>query len=173
MPIDTRMILEILQRTPSWVWALLAALLALGASQLRTRRVPRRRLWLLPLALTVLGLVSTATSLAPAAPALAAWAAACVAGIGLGRRVPPPPGARWDAARSALLLPGSALPLLLMVALFLLRYVGSVSLLLHPQWRGDLSVALPMAAAYGGLAGTWLGRLLGLLRRAPAEQAPA
>ena len=71
---------------------------------------------------------------------------------------------RWDAARRELLLPGSVLPLLLIFTLFTLRYAGTVSLVLHPDWRASAAVALPMAAAYGAAAGVLFGRVLGLLR---------
>lgn len=168
MVFDLTMIGQILRHTPLWVWTMLAALLALGASQLRTRRVSRTRLLLLPAVLTGLGLLSTATSFTQPGAALAAWALAFAAGLTLGRRIPLPRGAHWDAAGRTLLLPGSALPLLLIVAIFMLRYAGGVSLALHPQWSASLAAALPMAAAYGAIAGTFAGRTLGLLRAACA-----
>jgi hypothetical protein len=165
-------IIEVLRHTPGWVWLLLAALLALGASQLRTRRVPRARLFVLPAVLLGLGLSATATSFQPPAPAIAAWVLALAAGVMLGRRVPPAAGARWDADRRVLLLPGSVWPLVLILAVFTLRYTGSVALALHPAWREAPAVALPLAAAYGAIAGLLLGRVLTLLPH-PAATMPA
>lgn len=166
------MIIDILRHTPFWVWLLLAALLALGAAQLRTRRVSRARLFVLPAVLLLLGLSGTATSFQPPAPALAAWAMAVAAGVALGRRLPPAAGARWDAERRVLQLPGSAWPLVLILTVFMLRYTGSVALALHPAWREATAVALPMAAAYGAIAGLLLGRVVALLPR-PAATMPA
>lgn len=159
------LLIEIVRRTPPWVWLLLAALLALGLSQLRTRTVSRARLLALPAALLGLGLFATATTFQPAALALAAWALALAGGAMLGRRLPPPAGARWDAAGRSLRLPGSALPLLVIVTIFALRYSVGAALALHPAWRAAPAVALPLAAAYGASAGVLLGRVLALLPR--------
>ena len=156
--------IEIVRRTPLWVWALLAALLLLGLSQLRERRVAGTRLWILPAVLLSLGLFSTATSFVPAWPALGAWAIALAAGSALGARLPAPARAAWDAHGRTLHLPGSMLPLLIIVALFVLRYAGGVALVMHPGWRSAPGVALPMAATYGAIAGVLLGRVRALHR---------
>jgi hypothetical protein len=155
---------EIVRHTPLWVWALLAALLMLGLSQLRARRVTPARLLILPGALLLLGLFSTATSFMPPWPALGAWAIALAAGCAFGARLSAPAGAAWDAHGRTLHLPGSWLPLLIIVALFGLRYAGGVALVLHPGWRSAPGVALPIAAAYGAIAGVLLGRVLALHR---------
>lgn len=159
------MLIEIVRHTPHWVWALLAALLALGAAQLRPRLVSLGRLFVLPAVLLAMGLFATATSFSPPWPALAAWATAMAAGCVLARRLPRPAGAAWDADGRTLRLPGSALPLAMIVAVFTLRYAGNVALVLHPHWREALTVALPMAAAYGAISGLLLGRVLALLPR--------
>ena len=159
------MLIEIVRHTPHWVWALLAALLALGAAQLRPRRVSQGRLFVLPAVLLALGLFSTATSFSPPWPALAGWATAMAAGCVLGQRLPRPAGTAWDADGRTLWLPGSALPLALIVTVFALRYAGGVALALHPHWREAAAVALPMAAAYGAISGLLLGRVLALLPR--------
>ena len=164
----SELLIEIMRHTPVWVWALLAALLARGLSQLRTRDVSPTRLLILPAVLLLLGLFATATSFVPPWPALGAWAAALAAGCTLGARLPAPAGATWDADGGTLRLPGSALPLLIIVGIFALRYAGSVALVLHPPWRAAPGVALPMAAAYGAIAGTLLGRMLALRRLAGA-----
>lgn len=51
-----QMLEPIVRNTPPWVWGLLAALLALGLSQLRSRNVSLTRITLLPLAMTGLSL---------------------------------------------------------------------------------------------------------------------
>ena len=164
MSLDASLLVEILRRTPAWVWLMLVALLAVGVSRLRRQRVSPSRLLILPMALCVLGLVSTASNFSPATAALAAWALAFVAGIRLGQHLPLPAGLRWDSVRRELHLPGSALPLLTILTIFTLRYAGTVSLVLHPHWRASAAVAVPMAGAYGLIAGLLLGRGLGLLR---------
>ena len=56
------MIVQILQRTPIWVWPLFAALLYLGYVQSKTRSVSKQRLFALPLALVGLSLYSLFTT---------------------------------------------------------------------------------------------------------------
>jgi|JI7StandDraft_1071085.scaffolds.fasta_scaffold192695_2 hypothetical protein len=158
------MIHEILSRTPTWVWALLAGLLALGLAQWRERRVTQAQLFILPGVLLALGLWSTAQSSTMPALALLVWAKAALVTTTLARRLPPQPGVRWDAAAQRLVLPGSVLPLVVILAVFSLRYAGGVALAMHPVWRADPAVALPMAAAYGAISGLLLGRALGLRR---------
>jgi len=154
---------DIIRYTPVWVWGLLAALVALGASQLRRRSVTRSRLLVLPAVLVTLGLWSTASSFAAPLAPLAVWAAGVVFAVMLGRRLPVPAGTAWDAATERLLLPGSVLPLLVIGIVFTLRYAGSVALVLHPAWRAAPEVSLPMAATYGLISGLLLGRALGLV----------
>lgn len=146
MNFDLRFVLGILHHTPPWVWVLLAALLVLGLSQLRTRSVSRTRLLVLPAVLVGLGLFATATSFQPAGPALAAWVLALAGGVMLGRQLPRPTGARWDASGRSLLLPGSALPLLVIMAIFALRYTAGVALALHPAWRSAAAASLPSSS---------------------------
>ena len=45
------MLTQIWQKTPIWVWALLAGLIALGYSQTRTRVVGLKRTMLMPVAI--------------------------------------------------------------------------------------------------------------------------
>lgn len=162
------MIVEILQRTPGWVWALAAGLLLLGLSQLRERRLAPWRLWLLPGVLLTLGLWSLAQSFTPPWLALAVWTKAVALAAAVARRWPAPPGLRLEGGR--LVLPGSALPLVVIGAVFVLRYAGGVALALHPAWRADPVVALSMAASFGAISGLLLGRTIALWRAATRRQ---
>ncbi len=157
------MLMQILLHTPWWVWTLLCALLALGLWQRRSRHVAPPRLLILPLALLGLGLWSMAPGFLALPWTAALWALALVFSTALGRRLPPPRGTRWLASTRRLRLPGSWLPLLLIVTIFSLRYAAGVALALNPGWRDLASVQGPLALMFGGLSGVFMGRALGLL----------
>lgn len=157
------MMMTIVEHTPVWVWGLLAALLALGYTQSRARRVRQAQILALPAALLAMGLWSLLPAFAAQPLAAAGWAGALAATAALGRRLPRPAGARWDAAAQRLHLPGSWLPMALIVCIFSLRYATGVALALHPERAGELPVQLALASGYGALSGLFLGRALGLL----------
>ena len=68
---------NIVSQTPVWVWGLLAGLMALGASQLRHRRVGLPRTFLLPVSMTALsvgGMLSALGASGHLPTALTLWA---------------------------------------------------------------------------------------------------
>ena len=156
------MLIQILTHTPLWVWSLLTALLGLGLWQRRLRHVRRSQLLALPLTMLALGLWSMAPGFVAQPLVAAAWLVALLAGARLGRRLPTPAAARWLAAEQRLQLPGSWVPLVIMLCIFSLRCATGVSLALHSEWRSMLSAQLPLALAFGTLSGIFLGRALGL-----------
>jgi hypothetical protein len=100
-----------------------------------------------------------------AAPSVAlVWLAALALASTMGRRLRLPAAARWLPADRRLHLPGSWLPLLLVAVIFSLRYLTSVALVLHPEWRTDPQVQWPLALTFGTLSGLFLGRAFGLLQ---------
>lgn len=162
----------IVTRTPPWVWGLLAMLLALGAAQARTRDLAPRRLATPPLVLAVLalaGVVSTfrADGLALAA-ALATWASAGAAVLFAGERGWREPQAAWQADTGRLRVPGSMLPLVLIVGLFLIKYAVGVTLALQPGMARQIGFAAAVGAAYGLFGGLFLARARALWRAVPA-----
>lgn len=169
------MIATIVANTPVWVWGLLAALVALGLSQTRRRSVAPPRLLALPLALMGLGLWSMAPAFVAVPLAALGWVAALVLSATLAQRLPRPAGARWLATDGRLHLPGSWLPLVVILVIFMLRYSMGVGQAFHPEWRTAQAVQLPLATVYGAISGLLLGRALGLmqLRPAPARTMPS
>lgn len=168
------MISRILANTPPWVWGLLLALILLGISQARPRRLTPAKLLILPLAMTLFSLAGTLTSLGFAPLLLAAWAAAAALPAVVLSRTRAPRGSAYDATAGRFLLPGSWLPLALILAIFVLKYALGVLLAMDPALAREQSFALSMAALYGLLAGIFLGRgwRLWRLRLCP-ELAPA
>lgn len=167
---------KILQNTPTWVWGLLAGLLALGISQLRQRQASLARIVVMPAAMTlfaVWGMVSAFGVGAAFAWVLLAWAAAAIAVgalVGMGAAAN---GTRYDAATRIYELPGSAMPLLLIVGIFLTKYAVGVELAMQPRLAADPGFAVSIAALYGVFTGVFAGRAWRLLRLAVRPAAPS
>ena len=170
------MLVTIVQRTPLWVWGLLAALLALGASQMRKRTVGLRRVFTLPLGMAAFSIFSLAAAFGstPAPGLAAAWVLACTSlvGLGLWLRPRPPAATRYHAASRHFDLPGSAVPLLLIVALFFTRYAVNVELALQPTLARETGFALQVAALYGAFSGLFALRAARLWRLARISTTP-
>jgi len=159
----TDFLLAILQHTPVWVWPLLAALLALGLRQAFPRTVTLRRAMLLPVAMLALSLWGV-ISVFGSGPALAAWAlggltAASWSMHGGGAR-----SVRWSAAEQSFRLPGSWVPLMLILGIFCTKFGVGMSLAQHPELRSADSFALGASLVYGVFSGLFAGRALGLWR---------
>lgn len=161
------LIIEILKGTPAWVWALLAALVALGLWQGRDRRVRPGRLLLLPLALLGLGLWTVMPSWRAQPLAALVWAGAWSAGIAAGRQLPLRAGAAWDATTQRLHLPGSRLPMVVILAVFLLRYAAGVTAVIEPTLARSAGFVMTLAIVSGTISGLLLGRTLRLLTLVP------
>lgn len=160
-------LVPILRNTPVWVWGLLAALLALGISQLRDRTASLARVSLLPLAMTVFSVSGTFSALGRSpylAGAIAAWVVAAIIAFAL--LAPGRAAAQFDPVRRSYRLPGSAVPLLLIVGIFLVKYVVGVELAMAPRLAQDPQYALTVATLYGAFTGVFVGRASRLWRLA-------
>ena len=152
-------ILQILTHTPLWVWGVLALLVVLGAMQMRDHVLTRARLLLAPIGLGVYSLWSSLAAFGVRAEVIAAWTAgialalAANRGLQWPRRVSPLPGGRFA-------LRASPWPLVVMLSIFAIRYVGAVTLVFHPDWGRDMAFGLAMSVAYGALSGLFTARAI-------------
>ena len=174
------MIVLILSHTPVWVWGLLAALMALGFSQTRERRLSSWRLLMLPLVLLGLGLWSMAPGFRVLPLSALVWLAALGAGVALLAGRPAPAGAAWLPAEQRLHLPGSWVPMLVgqagsalaaelgiqrnseQIAALDTMGVNSLGYLVSPRLIAALLV-YPMQTALFVTIGLWGGSLSGSL----------
>lgn len=160
-------IVPIVRNTPTWVWGLLAGLLALGLSQLRDRTAGLARVSLLPLGMALFSASGTFSALGRSphlATAVAAWligAALAFALVAPGRA-----SAQFDPVRRSYRVPGSVVPLLLIVGIFLVKYVVGVEFAMAPRLVQDMQYALTVAAVYGAFTGIFVGRAARLWRLA-------
>lgn len=163
---------QVVRSTPTWVWGLATALAALGASQLRARTASLARVSLMPVAMTgfsVWGMVSAFGNSPLLTQALGLWLAAAVIVFAFVARLSA--NARYDAATRTYTLPGSVVPLLLIVGIFLVKYVVGVDLAMAPQLMRDSQYALTVAGLYGAFTGLFVGRTARLWRLALPSRA--
>lgn len=158
------MLMQIVTNTPPWVWALLAALVALGIWQSLPRRLPARRALVMPLLLLTLSLVGLLSTFAAAPLPVLAWLAGLGVALAAGRPLVRPRGARWDAQAALFHVRGSWLPLLLILALFAIKYGVGVALALRPGLIRDVGFDVAVGFAYGLFSGLFLARAASLWR---------
>lgn len=167
------MLLQIVENTPLWVWGLLVVLVGLGVWQSLPRRLPARRALVMPLLLLKLSLFGVLSTFSAALLPLLAWLAGVAVALAAGRPLMRPRGARWDAANALFHVPGSGLPLLLILALFAIKYGVGVALALNPGLTDDAAFDLAVGLAYGVFSGLFLARAVSLwqLRKVGAPTA--
>jgi len=155
-------ILEIIKRTPTWVWAILLALIVLGVLQMRDRLVGRTRLLATPIGLGLFSLSGATAAFGIRPEVIAAWLAGLALAVASNRVLAWPRDASPD-GHGRFMVAGSVWPLVLMLAIFGLRYVGAVTLVFHRDWAADPLFSLGMALAYGALSGLFTARALRIL----------
>jgi hypothetical protein len=149
----------VLVHTPTRVWILLAVLVAVGLRQTAPRRVSASRVLMLPVAIGLLSLSSAwnAFGAAGAVETPLAWALGAVIGLAGGRALALPQGVVAHADGS-FELPGSIVPLLVMLGVFALRYVVNVALAVSPGLAAQAAFAIAASAAYGAPVGLLAAR---------------
>lgn len=170
-----QMLGSVIAHTPSWVWALLAVLIGVGLSQRRTRSAGLARVALLPIGMSALSLAGTLSAFGHSpqlAPVLMAWAATSAAALAAVAPFAPPAGTRFDAASRRFSLPGSWVPMLLVLGVFLTKYVVGVDTAMQPQLASDQRYALAVGTLYGLFSGIFLGRAARLWRLAARTGTP-
>ena len=165
-PAGRPLIAQIVTNTPLWVWGLLAALLALGFSQTRSRSVGLTRIALLPLGLGAFSLYGTVSAFGAAPVVLGSWLAAGALLLLIVTQLPLPTGVRYDAASRRFQLPGSWVPMALIMGIFLTKYAVGVSLVLHPELKTHANFTLAIGTLYGVFSGIFASRALRLIRLA-------
>ena len=159
----------ILKNTPVWVWGLLAGLVVLGLSQARDRSASQLRVTLLPVTMTGLSIWGTVSAFG-ASPlfgtVMLVWLAATALVLAGVASTAAPRGATYDAASRIYRMPGSWIPMALIVAVFLVKYVVGVDLAMQPALARDTQYTLIVAALYGVASGTFIGRAARLWRLA-------
>jgi Family of unknown function (DUF6622) len=167
------MLLQILTRTPPWVFVLFAALVFFGAMQKRTRQISLARVAILPVVLIGLALSGLLSTFGPNALAVAAWLAAVATAVLLNRLAKWPRKVAYTAATHSFWVEGSWTPLAVMMIIFFTRYAVAVMLATNPGLAASPWLAPGVSFAYGLMSGAFLARALRILGSAKIPEAAA
>ena len=154
------MLQQILIRTPFYVWAILAGLVYRGYIASTDREATFWKLFIIPAVMPLLTLPDLASKFGSGAQTFAIWAAAAGATALLtwqmsSAKVTP------AAQPGKVLVRGSWLPLVAMMAVFFSKYALNILLAISPQARHDALVA----AIFGALLGMFNGVFFGWMAR--------
>lgn len=152
------MIMTILLHTPAWVWLVLALLTALGARQARTHVLSPARVAVLPVLVIALSLVGVVRGYAVPAVAVVSWCAGFGAMIYLAGRRLAARGAHLEAATGRYVVPGSILPLLVLLTLFTAKYVSGVAVAMNPALAASAGFVATLSTVYGACSAVFYAR---------------
>ena len=157
----------ILVNTPPWVFALLALLIWQGCLALRPRSQPLARMLIVPTVFFLMGLSRLVLG-GKSIDLLLAWVASAAVFAGLALYVGPR-SLTVDGETGRILSPGSVIPLVRNLTVFLLQYAVAVvtAMKLAAAWE----VAMAGQAVSGACAGYFLGWTIALLRSYRARSA--
>lgn len=141
-----------LAHIPLWVFAIFFGLLALGWRHSRPRSVAPRALVGLALGMGGLSLYGVVAAFGGNGLAVVAWALGMASSAGPGRVVFGPRGLVMGAA-GRVQLPGSWLPMALMMGIFMAKFVLGMATAMSAAWVHDPAFAIGASALFGLLSG--------------------
>lgn len=160
------MLIEILKRTPPWVFVLFFVLLLLGFLQSKGRTVSRGRVSLLPVAMLVLSFYGVLSAFGGVPAGLAFWVLGVAISVGLGIKLALPRGVAFSAEDQMFFVPGSWLPLAFMMAIFFTKYIVGVILARQLPIAGETAFVGSVSMCYGLLSGVFSARAIVIWRSA-------
>ncbi len=163
----------ILMNAPLWVWPLLVALIGVGVLQMRTRQVSRTRLLVVPFVLLVVSAFSIHGSFQGHVMVLIAWLCGVLLALGLNLLIVKSPGeARYHHEEQVFSVPGSIMPLILILIIFSTRFVVGTTKVMAPALATSFIFEESVGLILGLASGLLLSRALVVLRAAPRVAAP-
>lgn len=165
------MLMQILVHTPLWVWGIFAVLLVLGYSRSKPSVVSKKRLAILPAVFIALSVFGIWSAFGANAIGVAGWLAGVALGLLVNRVLQLPKGVRYDAASKTFAVPGSFVPMVLMMAIFATKYVVAVTMAINHGAAESALFIVGVSMAYGFFSGSFLARSLRILRTERANSA--
>jgi hypothetical protein len=158
------MLMQILSHMPSWVFVLFFILLALGIHQSRRRLMSRARVTTLPIVMLMLSFLGILSLHGELLLAFFAWAGGLTITMWLALRKMDQRKVRFFPERNEFSVPGSWLPLALMMGIFMAKTIVGITSALNPVLASSATFVFAAGLVYGVFSGLFLARGLNILR---------
>lgn len=156
------MISLIFTHTPTWVWVLLIALIYLGLIQTKRRTVSLTRSAILPIAMIGLSIFGTVSVFGSTATILCAWLGAAALMFVILMRFTNLSAVQYDIEKRQFTLPGSWVPMILILGIFITKYIVGMMTGMNPAYAKNLHFAITISLLYGAFSGIFLARAVSL-----------
>jgi hypothetical protein len=160
------LIVQILSKTPAWVFGLFFLLLGFGFMQARTRSVSKIPALSLPAGMIALSLAGINSSFGLTAVPLVSWAIALAIATSIGYGFFRDRKVGFNATTGRFLIPGSWMPLTVIMAIFFAKYVYAVMNALNATIISAPLFVVVLSSVYGLLSGYFAARAMNLLKQA-------
>ncbi len=154
------MLMQILTRTPIFVWAILALLVYRGVASSRDRDVNVGALAIIPVLMLCLSAQAMLTSFGFQPVVLAAWLTASCAGLWTGWRLVDISPIRSNPATRTVRVTGSWMPMAMLMTIFSVKYVSIVSMKINPPIQADPMFASLVSGLLGASSAVLTGSAL-------------
>lgn len=151
---------QILSGTPTWVWILLAVLVSRGMKALKGGTAPLTKLAVVPAVFAAWGLQHLLTDPAAGWDTALMWIAGGALGVGVGVALAKRSGMTVDRVRRTVTLPGSAVPLVLILVTFAMKFWIGFELATATHAGVDSPFVVLSGLVSGVVAGIFAGRFL-------------
>jgi len=157
------MLTEIISRTPTWVFVLFFTLVFLGYRQSKTRKVNLRTLLILPIAMTIFSIIGVKSAFNLQIFSIVAWFVGLTISYFVCNQLSSKK-AEYLSEDEQFEIPGSWLPLILMMAIFWVKYIVAVLLAKELAVTETVSFIVSVSFIYGTFSGIFAARAKGYLQ---------
>lgn len=158
------MLIQILTRTPPWVFLLFFVLLALGYVQSKNRTLSYSKVSILPGAMVMLSFYGVFSAFGANPIGLVFWILGVAIAVGVIAKRPAPKGVTFSAETQSFFVPGSWLPMALMMAIFFTKYAVGITLARQLPIASEMAFVGLVGFCYGFFSGVFLARAMVILR---------
>jgi hypothetical protein len=163
---------EILLGTPTWVWVLLAVLVSRGMMAMKGGTAPLSKLGVVPAVFAGWGLLHLLADPATGWTTASMWLAGGALGVGIGAAIAKRSGLSVDRGERTVTLPGSMVPLVLILLTFAMKFWIGFELATTAHIGVDSTFVVLNGLVTGAVAGIFAGRFLIYWLALRPDQAP-
>ncbi len=157
------MLNQIISNTPSYVWGILAFLMFRGFKATMDRELEIRSVINIPVIMLALSVQGILSGFGADVLVITSWMLTTVTGAVISWNAVNSNNVRILADKNLVFYRGSWAPLIMMMAIFVMKYVVNVALHVNPDLHGNTAFVLISTALFGIFNGLFLGKMLRVL----------